>query len=160
MAGTAVLDLVCIVDRAGWVIYLPNSDDVQSLIYSLMACQMVNESLGQHLKCLIGLSFGALLVMTAYWVCGNLVSLSRSATGVAIAGAFREWAACSGRGHGVAGAFDRLIRTSGSADRFCFSQQSDLLAQMAYLCDAHSDRLVFTSLVSTMSHGALPGLQC
>jgi O-antigen ligase len=51
----------------GAQIYLPGSDYVKALVYSAMACQMVNESRGQHLKCLIGLCMGALLVMTAYW---------------------------------------------------------------------------------------------
>lgn len=48
-------------------IYMPGSDYVKALVYSIMACQMVNESRGGYLKCLIGLCFGALLVMTAYW---------------------------------------------------------------------------------------------
>ena len=48
-------------------ILLPSSDHIKSLTYCVIACQMVNESKGQYLKCLIGLCLGALLVMTAYW---------------------------------------------------------------------------------------------
>jgi hypothetical protein len=59
--------LLWFVMLTGQQIYLPNSDYVKSLIYSLMACQMVNEAKGRYLKCLLGLCFGALLVMTAYW---------------------------------------------------------------------------------------------
>jgi len=51
----------------GESIYLPDSDYFKCLVYCLMACQMVNESRGKYLKCLVGLCFGALLVMTAYW---------------------------------------------------------------------------------------------
>ncbi len=51
----------------GEQIWLPSSDYVKALTYSVIACQMVNESRGQYLKCLVGLCLGALLVMTAYW---------------------------------------------------------------------------------------------
>jgi O-antigen ligase len=51
----------------GQRIYLPGNDYVKCLVYSVIACQMVNEARGQYLKCLLGLCFGALLVMTAYW---------------------------------------------------------------------------------------------
>jgi O-antigen ligase len=59
--------LVWLAILTGQKIYLPGSDYVKALTYALMACQMVNESRGQYLKCLLGLCFGALLVMTAYW---------------------------------------------------------------------------------------------
>lgn len=51
----------------GEEIYLPNSEYVKALAFSVIACQLANESRGQHLKCLFGLCLGALLVMTAYW---------------------------------------------------------------------------------------------
>ena len=50
-----------------WAIYLPNSDYVKALAYSIIACQLANESKGRFLKCLLGLCLGAILVMTAYW---------------------------------------------------------------------------------------------
>lgn len=51
----------------GEAIYRPESDYVKALFYSVIACQLVNESKGQHMKCLLGLCLGAFLVMTAYW---------------------------------------------------------------------------------------------
>lgn len=51
----------------GEAIYRPDSDYVKCLIYCFIACQLANESKGQHLKCLLGLCLGAFLVMTAYW---------------------------------------------------------------------------------------------
>jgi O-antigen ligase len=51
----------------GEPIYLPTSEYGKAVIYCLIACQLANESKGQHLKCLFGLCLGALLVMTAYW---------------------------------------------------------------------------------------------
>ena len=52
---------------SGEAIYLPNSDYVKALFYSIIACQLANEARGRFLKCLFGLCLGALLVMTAYW---------------------------------------------------------------------------------------------
>jgi len=51
----------------GEAIYFPNSEYFKALVYSVIACQLVNESRGRYLKCLLGLCLGALLVMTAYW---------------------------------------------------------------------------------------------
>ena len=48
-------------------VFMPNSEYVKALVYSVIACQLVNESKGRLLKCLFGLCLGALLVMTAYW---------------------------------------------------------------------------------------------
>ncbi len=48
-------------------IYLPNSEYMKALFYSAIACHFINESKGQHLKCLFGLCLGAILVMIAYW---------------------------------------------------------------------------------------------
>jgi len=51
----------------GEPIYFPNSEYVKSLVYCVIACQLANEARGRLLKCLLGLSLGALLVMTAFW---------------------------------------------------------------------------------------------
>jgi hypothetical protein len=48
-------------------IFLPNSEYVKALLFSVIACQLANEARGQFMKCLFGLCLGALLVMTAYW---------------------------------------------------------------------------------------------
>jgi hypothetical protein len=48
-------------------VFLPQSDYFKALVYSIIACQLANEAKGHFLKCLVGLSLGALLVMTAYW---------------------------------------------------------------------------------------------
>lgn len=51
----------------GEAVYLPSSEWSKAIAYSIMACQLVNESRGQLLKCLFGLCLGSLVVMTAYW---------------------------------------------------------------------------------------------
>ncbi len=48
-------------------IYLPDSDYMKALMYSVIACQLAEEARGQYLKCLLGLCLGSLLVMAAYW---------------------------------------------------------------------------------------------
>jgi hypothetical protein len=48
-------------------IYLPNSEPMKAIMYSVIACQLAGEARGQYLKCLLGLCLGALLVMAAYW---------------------------------------------------------------------------------------------
>jgi O-antigen ligase len=48
-------------------IYLPDSEYMKAVMYCVIACQLTNEAKGQFLKCLLGLSLGALLVMAAYW---------------------------------------------------------------------------------------------
>lgn len=48
-------------------IYLPNSEPMKAVMYSVIACQLAGEARGQYLKCLLGLCLGALLVMAAYW---------------------------------------------------------------------------------------------
>ncbi len=48
-------------------IYLPNSEYMKALMYSVIACQLAGEARGQYLKCLMGLCMGSLLVMAAYW---------------------------------------------------------------------------------------------
>jgi hypothetical protein len=59
--------LVWLTVLTGENVFLPNSEWSKALMYSIIACQLANESRGQFLKCLVGLSLGALLVMTAYW---------------------------------------------------------------------------------------------
>jgi O-antigen ligase len=51
----------------GEAIWMPQSEYVKALMYCVMACQLANESKGQFLKCLLGLSLGTLVVMVAYW---------------------------------------------------------------------------------------------
>jgi hypothetical protein len=51
----------------GEPIFWPTSDYMKALFYCVIACQLANESNGQYLKCLFGLSLGAMLVMVAYW---------------------------------------------------------------------------------------------
>ncbi len=48
-------------------IYEMNSEYVKALTYSVIACQLVNEARGRHLKLLLGLSLGCLMVTTAFW---------------------------------------------------------------------------------------------
>ena len=47
--------------------YLPGSEYMKALMYSVMACQLANEARGEYLKCLMGLCLGALVVMVAFW---------------------------------------------------------------------------------------------
>ena len=51
----------------GEAIYEPNSEYVKALLYSVIACHQVNVSGGRHLKCLLGLCLGCLMVTTAFW---------------------------------------------------------------------------------------------
>jgi O-antigen ligase len=51
----------------GEKLYLPENNYFRALCYAVIACQLTNEARGQYLKCLLGLSLGAFLVMTAYW---------------------------------------------------------------------------------------------
>jgi O-antigen ligase len=51
----------------GQMVFLPESDYMKALAYSVIACQLANEARGRFLKCLFGLCLGAILVMTAYW---------------------------------------------------------------------------------------------
>lgn len=48
-------------------IYLPQSEFMKVIIYSIMACQLANEARGKYLKCLLGLCLGALVVILAFW---------------------------------------------------------------------------------------------
>jgi O-antigen ligase len=141
----------------GQAIYLPNSDYVKSLIYSLMACQMVNESRGQHLKCLIGLCFGALLVMTAYWASelGFPVEVSDwggdrggfQRMGSVRADAVMVWPAL-------------LIGLSGLLGaQIAFASRSSPTSSPKWLTYATLILTVLSlpPLVSTMSHGAFAG---
>lgn len=141
----------------GQPIYLPNSDYVKSLIYALMACQMVNESKGQYLKLLLGLCFGALLVMTAYWASelGLPVEVSDwggdregfQRLGSVRADAVMVWPAL-------------LIGLSGLLGaQIAFASRSSPTSSPKWLTYA---TLVLTllslpPLVSTMSHGAFAG---
>jgi O-antigen ligase len=59
--------LVWLMVLTGEMVFLPDSEWSKALLYSIIACQLANEAKGQFLKCLVGLSLGALLVMTAYW---------------------------------------------------------------------------------------------
>ena len=51
----------------GEALYLPNSEYFKAITYSVIACQQVNEAKGRHLKCLLGLCLGCLMVTTAFW---------------------------------------------------------------------------------------------
>ena len=51
----------------GEAIYQPNSEYFKAITYSVIACQQVNEARGRHLKCLLGLGLGCLMVTTAFW---------------------------------------------------------------------------------------------
>ena len=52
---------------SGEFVFMPTSEYVKALMFSLMACQLANEAKGEYLKCLMGLCLGALVVMVAYW---------------------------------------------------------------------------------------------
>ena len=39
----------------------------KAVLFSIMACQLANESKGQYLKCLLGLCLGTLVVMVGFW---------------------------------------------------------------------------------------------
>lgn len=51
----------------GEPIYDLNSEYFKAITYSIIACQQVNLSKGSYLKCLLGLSIGALMATTAFW---------------------------------------------------------------------------------------------
>jgi hypothetical protein len=44
-----------------------NSEYFKAITYSVIACQLVNEAKGRHLKCLLGMGLGCLMVTTAFW---------------------------------------------------------------------------------------------
>jgi O-antigen ligase len=141
----------------GQAIYLPSSDYVKALVYSVMACQMVNESRGQYLKCLVGLCFGAILVMTAYWASelGLPVEVSDwggdregfARLGSVRADAVMVWPAL-------------LIGLSGLlGTQIAFASRSSPTTSPAWLTYATLLLTVASlpPLVSTMSHGAFGG---
>ncbi len=43
------------------------SEYAKAIMYMVIACQLINESKGRHLKSLMGLCLGALMVTNAYW---------------------------------------------------------------------------------------------
>ncbi len=51
----------------GEPIYHFNSEYSKALMYSVIACQQVNVSKGNYLKCLMGMSIGTLMATTAFW---------------------------------------------------------------------------------------------
>lgn len=59
--------LLWIMLTTGEQVYLYDSEYIKALMYSVIACQLANESNGKFLQCVLGLSFGALLIMCAYW---------------------------------------------------------------------------------------------
>jgi O-antigen ligase len=141
----------------GEQIYLPNSDYVKALVYSAMACQMVNEARGQYLKCLIGLCFGALLVMTAYWASELGLPVEVSDWGGDREGFERLG---SVRADAVMVWPTLLIGLSGLlGSQVAFASRSSPTTSPKWLTNA---TLVLTllslpPLVSTMSHGAFAG---
>lgn len=50
-----------------WGVFHPQGAYMLAVYYSVIACQLANESNGRYLKCLLGLSLGALMVATGYW---------------------------------------------------------------------------------------------
>ena len=52
---------------AGGVSSVMDEEYLKAVLYSIMACQLANESRGRYLKCLLGLCFGALVVMVGFW---------------------------------------------------------------------------------------------
>lgn len=141
----------------GEAIYMPNSEYVKALMYSVIACQLANEAKGQYLKCLLGLSLGALLVMVAYW--GIQFGLPIEITdwggdrdgfqrmGSVRADSVMVWPALL---MGVSGLFGVQIAL---ASRFSALRSPHWLTQgTLVLCAA-----ALPPLVSTMSHGAYAG---
>ena len=51
----------------GYGAVVMNMDYVKSVLYCVIACQLANESKGQHLKCLLGLCLGCLVVIMGFW---------------------------------------------------------------------------------------------
>jgi O-antigen ligase len=141
----------------GEAIYLPGSDYVKAIVYSLIACQLANEARGQCLKCLFGLCLGALLVMTAYWASqlglpvevqdwgGDREGFARM--GGVRADAVMVWPALL---LGISGLIGIQIAL---ASRHSPRQSPEWLAYgTLFLCVAS-----LPPLVSTMSHGAYAG---
>lgn len=139
-------------------IYLPNSEYVKALMFSVIACQLANESRGQFLKCLFGLCLGALLVMTAYWALqlglpveiqdwgGDREGFAR--IGSVRADAVMVWPALL---FGISGLLGIQISL---ASRHAPAPSPKWLTYLTLLLCV----LSMPPLVSTMSHGAFAGL--
>lgn len=139
-------------------IYLPNGDYVKALVYSVIACQLVNEARGRFLKCLFGLCLGALLVMTAYWASqfGLPVEISDwggeregfTRMGSVRADAVMVWPALLLGVSGLLGLQIVLASRRSPSPSPAWLTYSTIILCVASL----------PPLVSTMSHGAFAGL--
>src|ERR1043165_603194 len=149
--------LIWLAILTGEQIYLPNSEYSKALIYSLIACQLGNESNGGLLKCLFGLCLGAICVMIAYWASqlGLPVEMSDwggdregfARLGSVRADAVMVWPALL---LGISGLIG--VQIAFASRKSPFQSPKWLTYLTLFLCIAS-----LPPLVSTMSHGAYAG---